>query len=69
MTSWEKGDLFGSSTIPEIGYTTYFIGHYLSNYGKDNCGGPNYVPTGWDHWNALLSGPVWVFENYSWAYL
>jgi hypothetical protein len=35
------------------GYTTYYSGKYLSNYGSDK-NGTSYVPPGWDEWRALV---------------
>lgn len=36
------------------GYTTYYSGKYLNNYGSDGTGGVKYIPPGWDEWHALL---------------
>ena len=41
----------------EAGYTTYYSGKYLNNYGSATSQYPNgtaYVPPGWDEWRALV---------------
>ncbi|XP_035217177.1 N-acetylglucosamine-6-sulfatase-like isoform X2 [Stegodyphus dumicola] len=36
------------------GYTTYYAGKYLNQYGKKSVGGVKHVPRGWDHWMGLV---------------
>ncbi|KFM61964.1 N-acetylglucosamine-6-sulfatase, partial [Stegodyphus mimosarum] len=36
------------------GYTTYYAGKYLNQYGKKSVGGVKHVPPGWDHWMGLV---------------
>ena len=36
------------------GYTTYYAGKYLNNYGSPKVGGCMHVPPGWDQWYGLV---------------
>ncbi|MCL4129776.1 UNVERIFIED_CONTAM: hypothetical protein GTU68_041122 [Idotea baltica] len=45
------------------GYTTFFAGKYLNQYGKDDVGGLSYIPPGWDSWIGLKGNSV--YYNYS----
>ncbi|XP_069133680.1 N-acetylglucosamine-6-sulfatase-like [Argopecten irradians] len=36
------------------GYTTFFAGKYLNQYGNKHAGGVKHVPPGWTHWNGLV---------------
>ncbi|XP_052801996.1 N-acetylglucosamine-6-sulfatase-like [Mya arenaria] len=36
------------------GYTTFFAGKYLNQYGMPDAGGVEHVPSGWDFWNGLV---------------
>jgi len=53
------GKLSQKDTMPvwldQAGYRTAFIGKYLNGYGKENLGGPEYVPPGWDKWFGLTA--------------
>ncbi|XP_011867289.1 PREDICTED: N-acetylglucosamine-6-sulfatase-like [Vollenhovia emeryi] len=37
-----------------VGYTTFYAGKYLNQYGTKEAGGPAYVPEGWDWWAGLV---------------
>lgn len=53
------GRLDQQETLPvwlrRAGYRTGFVGKYLNGYGKEEHGGPEYVPPGWDEWYGLPS--------------
>jgi arylsulfatase A-like enzyme len=53
------GRLDQEETLPvwlrRAGYRTAFVGKYLNGYGKDEHGGPKYVPPGWDEWYGMTS--------------
>jgi N-acetylglucosamine-6-sulfatase len=36
------------------GYTNFYGGKYLNNYGNSATGGVEYIPQGWDSWFALV---------------
>ncbi|KAH3883192.1 hypothetical protein DPMN_007145 [Dreissena polymorpha] len=36
------------------GYSTFFAGKYLNQYGYPQSGGVEHVPPGWDDWNGLV---------------
>ncbi|PVD33907.1 hypothetical protein C0Q70_05169 [Pomacea canaliculata] len=40
--------------LKQRGYTTFFAGKYLNQYGYDRVGGVSHVPPGWDWWNGLV---------------
>ncbi|XP_066996820.2 N-acetylglucosamine-6-sulfatase [Anabrus simplex] len=40
--------------LHENGYTTFYAGKYLNQYGKHGAGGPEHVPPGWDWWIGLV---------------
>jgi len=44
------------------GYTTYYAGKYLNQYGSKAAGGVKHVPKGWDHWNGLVGNSRFEFE-------
>ena len=37
-----------------MGYSTFFAGKYLNQYGTADTGGPQHVPPGWDSWYGLV---------------
>ena len=41
--------------LSRSGYETAFVGKYLNGYGKDELGGEEYVPPGWDQWYGLTA--------------
>ncbi|HYH61560.1 MAG TPA: sulfatase, partial [Solirubrobacterales bacterium] len=53
------GKLSQKDTLPvwldQAGYRTAFVGKYLNGYGKENLGGSEYVPPGWDQWFGLTA--------------
>ncbi|XP_078332815.1 uncharacterized protein LOC111119188 [Crassostrea virginica] len=40
--------------LKEQGYTTFFAGKYLNQYGTPNAGGVKHIPPGWDWWMGLV---------------
>lgn len=44
---------FGS-ILHELGYTTFYSGKYLNQYGFEPAGGTQHVPPGWDFWAGLV---------------
>jgi len=40
--------------LNDAGYTTYYAGKYLNNYGSPKVGGCAHVPPGWDQWYGLV---------------
>ncbi|MCL4134013.1 UNVERIFIED_CONTAM: hypothetical protein GTU68_007952, partial [Idotea baltica] len=64
-TKWQDGP--EKLTFPVLmnngGYTTFFAGKYLNQYGKDDVGGLSYIPPGWDSWIGLKGNSV--YYNYS----
>ncbi|XP_050410720.1 N-acetylglucosamine-6-sulfatase [Patella vulgata] len=53
---WQKEE--EPNTFPvylkKQGYTTFFAGKYLNQYGFKKTGGPSHIPPGWDWWNGLI---------------
>lgn len=45
------------------GYSTYFIGKYLNQYGRKSVGGIEHKPPGWDDWYALVGNSK--YYNYT----
>lgn len=37
----------------KLGYTTFYAGKYLNNYGNEDVGGTARIPNGWDQWYGL----------------
>ena len=40
--------------LNDAGYTTFYAGKYLNNYGSPKVGGCAHVPPGWDQWYGLV---------------
>jgi len=49
--------------LQKAGYTTYFAGKYLNQYGHKSVGGASHVPPGWNDWFALIGNSR--YYNYS----
>lgn len=57
------------------GYRTGLVGKYMNNYGRDSdpttpVDNPEYIPPGWDDWQAVLDGGVagaMVFQMYDYT--
>jgi len=49
--------------LKKAGYSTYFAGKYLNQYGRVKAGGVAHVPAGWDHWFGLVGNSQ--YYNYS----
>ncbi|MCL4134637.1 UNVERIFIED_CONTAM: hypothetical protein GTU68_001091 [Idotea baltica] len=45
------------------GYTTFYAGKYLNQYGMDSVGGLSHIPPGWDSWIGLKGNSV--YYNYT----
>ncbi|XP_077977089.1 N-acetylglucosamine-6-sulfatase-like isoform X2 [Glandiceps talaboti] len=48
--------------IKQMGYSTFFAGKYLNQYGDKEAGGVEHVPPGWDSWVGLVHNSV--YYNY-----
>lgn len=51
------------TVLKSKGYSTFFAGKYLNQYGKPPAGGVEHVPPGWDVWAGLVGNSV--YYNYS----
>ncbi|XP_071810456.1 N-acetylglucosamine-6-sulfatase-like isoform X2 [Asterias amurensis] len=49
--------------LKAMGYSTFFAGKYLNQYGVTKVGGVAHVPPGWDEWNGLVKNSV--YYNYT----
>jgi N-acetylglucosamine-6-sulfatase len=47
----------------KMGYTTFYAGKYMNNYGKREIGGVKHIPDGWDQWYGLVGNSK--YYNYS----
>ncbi|XP_011315423.1 N-acetylglucosamine-6-sulfatase [Fopius arisanus] len=45
---------FATILKDKMGYTTFYAGKYLNEYGSRAAGGAQYVPPGWDWWYGLV---------------
>ncbi|XP_067934704.1 N-acetylglucosamine-6-sulfatase-like [Watersipora subatra] len=63
--AWQKGPEQRAfiTNLKKVGYTTFYAGKYLNQYGDDSVGGLGHVPPGWDDWNGLKGNSV--YYNYS----
>ncbi|XP_015117296.1 N-acetylglucosamine-6-sulfatase [Diachasma alloeum] len=55
--SWQRNseeNTFATILKGKIGYTTFYAGKYLNEYGSRGAGGPQYIPPGWDWWYGLV---------------
>jgi len=55
--------------LQEAGYRTGFVGKYLNGYGSDESvddprDDPDYVPPGWDDWQALIDWTTYRVYDY-----
>eukprot|EP00485_Elphidium_margaritaceum_P025151 CAMPEP_0202718666 /NCGR_PEP_ID=MMETSP1385-20130828/124302_1 /ASSEMBLY_ACC=CAM_ASM_000861 /TAXON_ID=933848 /ORGANISM="Elphidium margaritaceum" /LENGTH=75 /DNA_ID=CAMNT_0049381495 /DNA_START=1 /DNA_END=224 /DNA_ORIENTATION=+ len=46
-----------------LGYTTFYSGKYLNQYGIPMANGPQHIPPGFDHWYGLIGNSR--YYNYS----
>lgn len=51
------------TVLKALGYTTFFAGKYLNQYGFPATGGVEHVPPGWDSWMGLVGNSV--YYNYA----
>ncbi|CAG0916669.1 unnamed protein product [Notodromas monacha] len=49
--------------LKSMGYTTFYAGKYLNQYGHERAGGIRRIPIGWDHWAGLVGNSV--YYNYT----
>nr|CAD7394814.1 unnamed protein product [Timema cristinae] len=63
--SWQATQEPRSFSVPihSAGYTTFYAGKYLNQYGKRLVGGAAHVPPGWDWWVGLEGNSV--YYNYT----
>nr|CAD7455639.1 unnamed protein product [Timema tahoe] len=63
--SWQATQEPRSFSVPihSAGYTTFYAGKYLNQYGKPLVGGAAHVPPGWDWWVGLEGNSV--YYNYT----
>lgn len=56
-TEWQGGPekLNVGHYAKQLGYTTFYAGKYLNNYGQPSVGGVAHIPPGWDQWYGLVS--------------
>ncbi|CAL1298874.1 unnamed protein product [Larinioides sclopetarius] len=45
------------------GYSTFYAGKYLNQYGKNEVGGVKHIPPGWDKWVGLVGNSC--YYNYT----
>ncbi|KAL0120010.1 hypothetical protein PUN28_007995 [Cardiocondyla obscurior] len=60
--TWEPAT-FGALLRNKAGYTTFYAGKYLNQYGNQKIGGAAHVPVGWDWWAGLIGNSK--YYNYS----
>ncbi|XP_063982878.1 N-acetylglucosamine-6-sulfatase-like isoform X2 [Diachasmimorpha longicaudata] len=51
---YSEGKTFAAILKKKMGYTTFYAGKYLNEYGSRAAGGPQHVPPGWDWWYGLV---------------
>lgn len=65
-SSWQQQSEQGrtlATYLRSLGYSTFFAGKYLNEYGSPSVGGVSHVPPGWTSWNGLLFNSV--YYNYT----
>ncbi|XP_070558489.1 N-acetylglucosamine-6-sulfatase-like isoform X2 [Ptychodera flava] len=45
--------------VKQMGYSTFFAGKYLNQYGDKLAGGVEHIPPGWDWWIGLVHNSVY----------
>ncbi|KAM8743452.1 glucosamine (N-acetyl)-6-sulfatase (Sanfilippo disease IIID), b [Acanthopagrus schlegelii] len=62
---WQKGPETEAFPVylSKLKYQTFFAGKYLNQYGKKDGENASHVPTGWDHWHALVGNSQ--YYNYT----
>lgn len=48
-----------ANTLKQSGYSTFYAGKYLNQYGEKAAGGPEVVPPGWTEWHGLVGNSVY----------
>ncbi|CAG5115312.1 unnamed protein product [Candidula unifasciata] len=63
--TWQKTSELNTfpTYLQANGYSTFFAGKYLNEYGFHQNGGVRHIPPGWDVWNGLVGNSV--YYNYS----
>ncbi|KAG8181894.1 hypothetical protein JTE90_026054 [Oedothorax gibbosus] len=63
--SWQKNHEKETFAVyfKRAGYSTFYAGKYLNQYGTKASGGVKHIPPGWDHWAGLVGNSV--YYNYS----
>ncbi|XP_050679635.1 N-acetylglucosamine-6-sulfatase-like [Leptidea sinapis] len=78
-SSWKQLETSTFSyTLNAAGYSTFYAGKYLNQYGKPPADSPGIVPLGWTEWHGLVGNSVYfgytlshngVSQNYFLSYL
>ncbi|VVD04639.1 unnamed protein product [Leptidea sinapis] len=78
-SSWKQLETSTFSyTLNAAGYSTFYAGKYLNQYGKPPADSPGIVPPGWTEWHGLVGNSVYfgytlshngVSQNYFLSYL
>ncbi|XP_071492103.1 N-acetylglucosamine-6-sulfatase-like isoform X2 [Diadema antillarum] len=63
--AWQQGPEQSTfaTHLQKAGYTTFFAGKYLNQYGSPKAGGLAHIPPGWNQWIALKYNSV--YYNYT----
>ncbi|BFZ15526.1 hypothetical protein BsWGS_18565 [Bradybaena similaris] len=63
--TWQKTSELNTfpTYLQANGYSTFFAGKYLNEYGFPQNGGVRHIPPGWDAWHGLVGNSV--YYNYS----
>ncbi|XP_044736553.1 N-acetylglucosamine-6-sulfatase-like [Chrysoperla carnea] len=66
-SNWQKlfEPLTFGNSLHSAGYTTFYAGKYLNQYGDRAVGGAAHVPPGWDWWYGLLGNSRYYNYNLS----
>ncbi|KOB57469.1 Sulfatase, partial [Operophtera brumata] len=48
-----------ATVLMNAGYSTFYAGKYLNQYGVKEAGGPSKVPPGWTEWHGLVGNSVY----------
>ncbi|XP_022109102.1 N-acetylglucosamine-6-sulfatase-like isoform X2 [Acanthaster planci] len=63
--NWQSGPERSTfaTYLKGMGYSTFFAGKYLNQYGTKLAGGVSHIPPGWDEWNGLVKNSK--YYNYT----